>query len=83
MMRGNTQEMVGALRSPRGSRRLTNWIAAFELLLAFALAGAGVVARSSGLLTGAELLAWAVAYILIASGVLVTAYKMEGFRRNK
>jgi hypothetical protein len=76
-MRG-TQKILVKLHSAGASRRLTPWIAACELLLALVLAGAGIIARMSGLLTGAELSAWAFAYILIASGVLVTGYKMEG-----
>ncbi len=57
--------------------RLTRWIAAFELLLTFALADAAIVIRSAHLLNDTQLLACAVAYVLIVFGTLVTAWQME------
>jgi hypothetical protein len=47
-----------------------------ELLLAFGLSDAAVIAWSAGLMTGEQLLAWAFTYLLIAFGVLFTSYEM-------
>jgi hypothetical protein len=54
------------------SSRLLYWIGSLELLLAFGLADAAVVAWSAGLMTCSQVLASAFTYILIASGTLTT-----------
>jgi len=58
---------------------LTYWIGGAEVLLTFALADAAVIAWSADLITGTQLMAASVAYVLIALGALLTAYEMERF----
>jgi hypothetical protein len=58
-----SQETDETLQPPGSGQRLTYWIAAVALLLAFGLSDAAVIAWSAGLMTGEQLLAWAFAYI--------------------
>ena len=57
-------------------RRALWWIAAVELMLTFALADFAAIAWSADWVSGGQLIACAMAYLLIAFGVLFTAYKM-------
>jgi uncharacterized membrane protein YhaH (DUF805 family) len=79
----NTRKISGTLQPQGGSQRPTYWIAALELLLMFALADVAVIARSFGLVTDAQLLAWALTYMLIALGTLFTVYAMSRSRSGR
>ena len=61
----------------RHKHHLAYWILGIVLLLAFVLWDAAVVALPAMALTVGQLVAFAIAFVLIAGGVLFTVWQLE------
>ena len=59
------------------NHRITLWIAATEVVLTFLVGDVAAVACAANWLSMPQLAAWVLSYLLIAFGVLFTAYSME------
>lgn len=57
--------------------RLSTWLLAATLLLAFLLADTAIVALPAMLITPVQLIACALAFVLIAGGLLFTVWRLE------
>ena len=60
-----------------GNHHLAYWLTGIAALLAFALADVAAVALPAMVLSSGEVVAGALAFILIALGVLVTVWQLE------
>jgi len=59
------------------SHYLSYWLLGITILLAFGLADSAAIAVAAAAVSGGQLLAGAVAFILIAGGALSTVWRFE------